>query len=268
MKKAQASWGSVADWYDAHLQDDDTYHTKVILPNLMRLVAKTVEDGSPDTPHRGVFRGDGAGKTALDIACGQGYFTRALVKQGFRTSGADIAPELIEHAKKSGAEHIRYEVASAEKMPFLDGEFDVATCVLALQNMKDLHGAVREAARVVKKGGSYIVVLNHPAFRVPKHSSWGWDEKHFIQYRRLDRYLSETHTEIEMHPGQEVSEQTISYHRPLQVYIKALTKSGFVLAGLEEWDSHKKSEKGPRSEAEDRARKEFPLFLMLHARRV
>jgi hypothetical protein len=71
-----------------------------------------------------------------------------------------------------------------------------------------------------------------------------------------------------MNPGEVASQSseaqnTISFHRPLQAYMKALEKTGFVLARLEEWTSHKKSEKGPRQTAEDRARKEIPLFLMM-----
>lgn len=37
---------------------------------------------------------------------------------------------------------------------------------------------------------------------------------------------------------------------------------------MEEWISHKKSEKGPRQSAEDTARREFSLFLMLEARKT
>jgi ubiquinone/menaquinone biosynthesis C-methylase UbiE len=246
---AQQSWGTVADWYEDHLQGDDTYHAKVILPNLTRIV------------------GVGAGKATLDIACGQGYFTRMLAGAGYAATGADIAPELIAHAKKN-IQGAQFVAAPAEKLPFKDGEFDLALCVLALQNIKDLAGAVKEAARVVKVGGSYIIVLNHPAFRVPKYSAWGWDAEHTVQYRRVDRYLSESHADIDMHPGTQSSAHTLSFHRPLQVYVKALAKAGFAVVGLEEWDSHRKSEKGPRQAAEDRARKEFPLFLMLHARRL
>ena len=47
-----------------------------------------------------------------------------------------------------------------------------------------------------------------------------------------------------------------------------LGKHGFALAGLEEWISHRVSERGPRAGAEDRARKEFPLFLMLKAQKL
>ena len=71
-----------------------------------------------------------------------------------------------------------------------------------------------------------------------------------------------------MNPGQVKSEKTISFHHPLQFYFKALEKAGFVVTRLEEWTSHKESEKGPRAGAENRARKEFPLFLFLEAVKV
>src|SRR3989344_4304285 len=84
-----------------------------------------------------------------------------------------------------------------------------------------------------------LVVLNHPAFRVPKESSWGWDPAaEGVQYRRVDRYLSESKEKIQTHPsagsGQVPSagsgrvprpeDYTISFHRPLQFYFKAFTQ--------------------------------------------
>ncbi|MDE2001248.1 MAG: SAM-dependent methyltransferase, partial [Patescibacteria group bacterium] len=133
--------------------------------------------------------------------------------------------------------------------------------------------AFAECARALVSGGRLVLVLNHPAFRIPKESSWGWDEKMKIQYRRVDRYLSELRSKIMMHPstgsgrapGRDAGEYTVSFHRPLQYYFKALQKNGFMVSRLEEWESHRKSEKGPRAEAEDRARKEIPMFLCLEA---
>jgi hypothetical protein len=60
---------------------------------------------------------------------------------------------------------------------------------------------------------------------------------------------------------------TYSFHRPLQEYIKVLGNAGFVVTHLEEWISHKISEPGPRADAENRARKEFPLFMCIAATR-
>jgi len=70
-----------------------------------------------------------------------------------------------------------------------------------------------------------------------------------------------------MHPSKrEASEKTFSYHRPLSLYITALAKAGFVVDGMEEWVSNKKST-GGQAKRENRARKEIPLFLTLCARK-
>ena len=78
--------------------------------------------------------------------------------------------------------------------------------------------------------------------------------------------MSESKTEIKMHPGEKPTEVTVSFHRPLQVYFKSLKKAGLAVTGLEEWISNKKSESGPRKLIEDKARKEIPLFMMLECR--
>ena len=144
--------------------------------------------------------------------------------------------------------------------------FDSAICVLALQTY-GIFGALAQVSRLLKKGGAFVSVINHPCFRIPRHSEWGFDPDAGVQFRRTDRYLSEDSYAVQMHPGSAPLVTTMSYHRPLQLYMKELAKHGFVLAGLEEWISHRLSEKGPRAKAEDRARKEFPLFLMLNARK-
>jgi ubiquinone/menaquinone biosynthesis C-methylase UbiE len=138
--------------------------------------------------------------------------------------------------------------------------------VLALQNMEDLPRVCKEVNRVLKPGGKFVMVVNHPTFRVLKRSSWGWDASG-VQYRRIDGYLSGAKILVDMHPGSAQAVRTISYHRSLQDFFKALTGAGLLVSRLEEWISHRVSEKGPRQKAEDTARKEIPLFMMIEARK-
>lgn len=249
MPKKDTSWGNVADWYNDLLEEGkDTYQEKVIGPNLIRLLK------------------DFVGKDVVDIACGAGYFSRMFQKTGLKVSGVDIAPELIEQAKKISVDtSITYSVSPADKLPYREHSFDVATIVLALQNIENVKGVFEEASRVLKSQASFFVILNHPSFRIPKLSSWGFDEKENKQYRRVDGYLSESKVEIDMHPGSKDGEKTISFHRPLQYYSKLLYNSGFVIKRIEEWESHKKSEPGKRAHEENRIRKEIPMFLCLEA---
>ena len=144
-----------------------------------------------------------------------------------------------------------------------DGTFDVVTIILALQNIERMAQTLREASRVTKKGGKLVIVLNHPAYRIPGESSWGHDDAMGRQYRRVDSYLSDSKREIDMAPGKPGMQKTVSFHRPLQGYSKSLANAGFAILRIEEWISHKESEKGPRKAAEDRARKEIPLFMCL-----
>ncbi|TSC67927.1 MAG: putative methyltransferase [Parcubacteria group bacterium Gr01-1014_72] len=243
------SWERVADWYDDLLEgSDDTYQRQVILPNLLRLVAP-----------RGGLR-------VLDVACGQGFFSRAFAEAGAEVVGVDISEELVRRARERAPAGVKFIVASADRIPLAEkGVFDAATIVLALQNIENVAGVFGECARLLRQGGKLFLVLNHPCFRIPKHSSWGFDAAAGLQYRRLDSYLSESRATIEMHPGQTVPALTASFHRPLQLYFKALGKAGFSVTRLEEWTSQKKSETGPRAAAENKARREFPLFLFLEA---
>lgn len=140
--------------------------------------------------------------------------------------------------------------------------------ILSIQNIENISGVFSKCKRILKDSGKIFLVINHPVFRIPKQSSWGFDEKNKIQYRRMDEYMSESKIKIEMNPGKINTERTVSFHHPLQVYFKILKKNGFCVTGLEEWISDKKSQPGPRAESEDKARKEFPLFLFIETTKI
>lgn len=243
------SWGKVANWYDNFLEkNDDSYQRQLILPNLIRLLKIKREE------------------VLLDLGCGQGFFSREFKRSGAKVIGVDISPELIEIAKKHRNGLIEYHVAAAHDLGFIRAEsIDKIAIILTLQNIQNINDVIKECRRVLKPKEKLFIVLNHPAFRIPKKTSWGWDNEKKVQYRKIDEYLSESGEKIQMHPGIKPSEKTISFHRPLQFYFKILSNNGFCVSRLEEWNSHKTSEPGPKAEAENKARREIPLFLFLEA---
>src|SRR3989344_1371365 len=203
------SWDKQAEWYNNLLsQNPDSYQERVIKPNLIRLMAIK------------------SGEKVLDLACGNGFFSVVFQKAGAEVIGIDSAPKLIEMAKKNKG--IDFQVNSADKLSNIaDRSIDQIACVMAIQNIENVKGVLAEAKRVLKPNGKLHIIMSHPSFRVPKQSSWEWDEKNKIQYRRIDKYLSESKVQIQMHPGDNPEEKTITFHRPLQYYFKLFKNAGF-----------------------------------------
>ncbi len=246
------SWQNVSNWYDKLVgSDGHYYHQHVVIPGLLRLLELTKEN------------------SLVDIGCGQGILSRS-VPQLSNYLGIDRSGSLIEAAKKANRNPQYSFITKDATRPIVTAQpiFSHAAIVLALQNMENPEGAIQNAASYLLPGGKLVIVLNHPAFRIPRQSGWGVDEKTKQQYRWINRYTSPLKIPITMNPGQQNLKSgvqtTWSFHRSLQDYVQMLVAAGFVITGLEEWSSDKESE-GKAARMENRARKEFPLFMAIVA---
>jgi hypothetical protein len=176
----------------------------------------------------------------------------------------DIASTLIEAAKRysHSPHHTFIQADLTKKWPLGPSEkFTHAVCILALQNMEKPDVIFEELSKVLEKGGKAIFVINHPYFRIPRKSSWHFNESTKTQTREIFAYMTPQKIPIVTHPGQEQA-ATWSFHFPLSHYVSLAHKNGFVIEQLEEWCSPKIST-GKASTWENRARKEFPLFMAL-----
>ena len=248
----RTSWEGVSDWYADYLAKPGTIQAEVVFPKTFNLL--------------GLRRG----QSFLDIACGEGSFSRLVqMKADARVFGIDASHSLIQIAQRQARNGASYYTsdAMAFSMRFQPAQFDAASCILAIQNIEQPERVFAELARVLKPSGTFVLVMNHPYYRQPKQSEWGWDQERKIQYRRVDRYLSAYEVPIIAHPGAAPSVRTFSFHRPLSWYVEALSRAGFVIDGMEEWVSHKTSDSGPRAKAENIAREEIPMFLALRAKK-
>jgi ubiquinone/menaquinone biosynthesis C-methylase UbiE len=247
MKHRDTSWEKVANWYDQHVTEVSDHHRDTIIPSVQKLLDIK------------------KGEKLLDVGCGQGVLCRELASKGVKVVGIDASRKLIDIAKKrSEGQGIQYFVQDATKMDiFQDGTFDAVTSILAIQNMEDLGKVASGSARVLKKGGKLVWVLNHPCFRIPRQSGWGFDEKRKLQYRRVDRYMSDLKIPIKMHPGAAPDVVTWTFHRPLSEYFKVLNVLGLAVTGFEEWIYQRKSQPGGKARAENMSRSEIPLFLAI-----
>jgi ubiquinone/menaquinone biosynthesis C-methylase UbiE len=100
---------------------------------------------------------------------------RQLARQGAHVAGVDASAPIIERAQQREVREplgIVYHVADAARMePLGDGQFDLGVSCMALQDIPDTAGAIREAARVLKPMGRLVALFSHPCFDVPQASS-------------------------------------------------------------------------------------------------
>ena len=97
-------------------------------------------------------------ESLLDVGCGTGFLIDLLTKQRpARYCGADLSDEMIRVAKKKQIEGAEFAVGSADKLPYPDETFDVVTCSQSFHHYPYPEQAMREAKRVLKPGGLYIL---------------------------------------------------------------------------------------------------------------
>ena len=92
----------------------------------------------------------------LDVGCGTGAFTELVLEQSGprHVSAVDPAQDQIAYAStKAAARRVNFRLAEAEKLPFADGEFDVAAMALVITFVPEPERAMAEMKRVVKPGG-------------------------------------------------------------------------------------------------------------------
>jgi ubiquinone/menaquinone biosynthesis C-methylase UbiE len=247
-KKRDTSWQGVAKWYKKAVGEKGLYfHTSVIFPKGLKLLELA------------------PGDSLLDLACGEGVLSRQIPKNVYY-QGVDLANDLINFAKKDNPS-ARFEFGDITQPLKVDKkDFTHASIILALQNIEDYDSVFQNAAKHLRPDGRFLIVLNHPYFRIPRQTSWGIDESKKIQYRRLDRYYSPLKIPINMTPGSTEQKNTWSFHFPLETYIRSLVDNGFVIEAVEEWLSDKNSV-GKAAKMENRARDEFPMFMAIVARK-
>ncbi|MGI8728850.1 MAG: ubiquinone/menaquinone biosynthesis methyltransferase [Solirubrobacteraceae bacterium] len=104
------------------------------------------------------------GDRVLDVATGTGDLALALaaaVAPGGEVIASDFAEEMLARARaKAGdaAVPVTFEWANAMKLPYADGEFAAATVGFGARNFGDLDQGLREMTRVVRPGGSVVVL--------------------------------------------------------------------------------------------------------------
>jgi len=171
----------------------------------------------------------GAGRV-LDLGCGDGQIARALASSGVSVVGVDPTTNQIDVAAERAGGPV-FAQAGAAVLPFSDGAFDGVIACLVFEHIDDVDAAIGEVARVLRPGGRFTFMLNHPLLQTPGS---GWIDDHMVdppeQYWRVGPYLVEAETVEQVELGVHIR----FLHRPLSRYLNALAAVGLVLERMDE----------------------------------
>ena len=113
------------------------------------------------------------GEHILDMAGGTGDIAFRMARKGAEITVADINPNMLavgmERAKKKSIEGLAWAEENAETLSFGDKQFDAYTIAFGIRNVTDIPKALREAHRVLKRGGRFYCLefstTTWPGFR-------------------------------------------------------------------------------------------------------
>jgi 2-polyprenyl-3-methyl-5-hydroxy-6-metoxy-1,4-benzoquinol methylase len=209
-------------------------------------------------------------ETVLDVACGNGVFSRRLAELGARVVAIDFSEKFVELARarteEAGyADAVEYLVADTtdeERMLALGEErFDAAVCNMALMDIPTIDPLMRALRRLLKpEGGRFVFSVLHPAFNsnairlVLEEEDRDGDlvETYSV---KVTGYLHVPPGKGAGMPGEPVPHPY--FHRPLSELFGACFKAGFTVDGMEE-PSFAEPEESSRSAAGPLSWEDFP----------
>src|SRR3974390_211176 len=115
---------------------------------------------APDQAVEGLLNAAGASryKKSLDLCCGQGNVSEALLSRGCQVVGVDFSPAMLEFARQRVPKATFIE-ADAQDLPFDDAEFDIVVSNLGVCHVPDQGRALTETHRVLRSGGKFAMTV-------------------------------------------------------------------------------------------------------------
>jgi len=207
----RVGWDEVAEWWQAGFTEGaDAEYEEQILPLIVTELA-------------------GAARV-LDVGCGEGQVSRLAAARLGTDLVVGVDPthaQVVEAHRRGGL--VSYGRADAAALPFSDGSFDAAVACLVFEHIDEVDRAIAEVGRVLRPGGRFLFLLNHPLLQTPG-SGWIDDTILEEQYWRIGPYLTEDHTLEEVEKGVWIP----FIHRPLSRYVNALAAAGLYVTWMGE----------------------------------
>jgi 2-polyprenyl-3-methyl-5-hydroxy-6-metoxy-1,4-benzoquinol methylase len=185
------------------------------------------------------------GQVILEVACGNGVFSRRLASLGAQVVATDFSAGFLDLAKARTTEYperIAYRLVDAtdesQLLALGKRRFDAAVCSMALMDMVTIEPLMRALAQLLRPGGRFVFSLLHPAFNNPGGTRLALEEED-RDGQLVETYYVKVSNYLRVPPVRGVGmlgEPAPHYyfHRSLSVLFGACFAADFVLDALDE----------------------------------
>jgi len=227
-RETQAIWDTKAQFWDERMGAEGNLFQKVLIgPATERLL-----EVKPD-------------QVVLEIACGNGVFSRRLAHLGAKVVAIDFSKKFLSLAqsrygnKQEDIKYLLLDATDEEQLLTLGvGHFDAGVCNMALMDMSSLGPLASALTKLLKPKSSFVFSIPHPAFNNPAGTKLALEEEDRVGcvsqvfYVKVSDYL-----EVPPSQGTGILGEPIPhyyFHRSLSSIFGTFFHRGFILDGLEE----------------------------------
>lgn len=200
------AWETNAEFWDNEMGDESNYfHRDIVRPNVEKLLNINSDD------------------FVLDIACGNGNFSKRMAEQGADVVAFDYSPKMIELAKKRRStvlDKVDFRVCDATNYDEIvklkqEKPFTKAVSNMAVMDIADIKPLFQAVYHLLNEHGIFVFATHHPCFTYP-------NQDYFTSC--IDKGIA-----IEGQP-----ELQNYYHRSISEILNTAFETGFAMNGFYE----------------------------------
>jgi ubiquinone/menaquinone biosynthesis C-methylase UbiE len=206
--------------------------------------------------HRVKLLGSVRGKRILELGCGAARWSMGLARRGAQVVGLDVSRERLRQAQREGrglGRRLAFVQASAERLPFRPGTFDLAFSDWGAMSFGDPLRTIPEARRALRDGGRLAFATASPFREIARNRSTDRLEPRLFRPYFRDR-------------AQRI-DGTWEYSLPYGEWIQQFTRNGFVVERLVETRPTARSRTSYLSASDGRWARRWPLEVLWLVRR-
>jgi 2-polyprenyl-3-methyl-5-hydroxy-6-metoxy-1,4-benzoquinol methylase len=226
VEQTRIAWENIANWWDLQIGEGNDFQKTLIIPTTDRLL-----DPKP-------------GQTILDVACGNGNYSRHLARKGAKVVACDYCENFLEAARRRTTPEdgqIEYKKIDATNMAQLltlgEARFDAVVCSMAMMDMILIDPLLDSLRELLKPTGRFVFSLPHPCFN---SNDMTFTANFIIQNEMAKQVFGvEIRQYLSHQPGLSVGiinqpQPHHFFHRPLNAIFSACFSGGFAIDALEE----------------------------------